>query len=165
MKGRTIRTTGLALAMILVLVAAATPALAADPEPVVAYPGSGVDNWQPIASDPIEFVLAYSGNDEGAEIKVAANPPGSVGFNVFTDQQWLWMGAGESPMTPIGRGTINSHANDNLTWTIRTPRAWTYHIQIFPTTAAPASYWITQAGSGDSILYAVTPLSIGQGVK
>jgi len=158
MNRHSLRKIGLVLAVIVVAAWTVTPAFASTPAPAAVYPAIGVGKWVPIAEKPLEFVLDYSGNDEGAEIQVASNPAGALKFNVYTDQAWKWMGFGDFSAGAIGKGTVNSHAGDNLTWKNRTPFADRFHVQVFNTTSNPASFWIAQTGSGDSLLYAVSTI-------
>jgi hypothetical protein len=160
MNGRKLRYTGLLLAVIVVAAWSVTPALASTAAQGAVFPAIGAGNWNPISSSkPLEFVLDYSGNKEGADVQLASNPAGAVKFNVYTDSAWKSMGLGDYSQGAIGKGTDNPHEGDNINWTHQTPFAERFHVQVFNTTSQPASFWITQNGSGNSKLYAVSTLA------
>jgi hypothetical protein len=155
------RNVGLALGVFVALVLAATPAFASGTtgQPVQ-YPATGVGNWNSIGSQSLEFRLAYPGNDEGAEIQLASDPSSRVGFAVYTDWAWTQLGAGNTDVKPVGMGTPNPDAGGNLTWKVRTHASELYHIQVYLIGMDSAAFWINQQGSGNSVLWAVSPLQV-----
>ncbi len=160
MFGRITRSMVLALGVFVAFMLAAAPAFASGTAGQgVQYPGIGVGNWQPIGSQPLEFDLAYAGNDVGAEIQVASNPASRVGFNVYTDFQWKQLAAGNSSVTPVGKGTPNPTAGNNLTWKASQAPGELYHVQVYLIGTQPAAFWINQQGCGNCVLFAVSPLS------
>ncbi len=159
MFGRITRSVVLALGVFVAFILAAAPAFASGTAGQgVQYPGIGIGNWQSIGSQPLEFDLAYAGNDVGAEIQVASNPASRVGFNVYTDGQWKQLAAGNTSVIPVGRGTPNPKAGNNLTWQARQAPRELYHIQVYLIGTGPAAFWINQQGCGNCALYAVSQL-------
>jgi hypothetical protein len=159
MFGRSARNVGLALGVFVALTLAAAPAFASGTAGgPVQYPGVGVGNWQPLGSQPLEFDLAYAGNDEGVEVQLASFPGSRVMFAVYTDWAWKQLAAGNTDVTPVGMGTPNSDAGGNLTWKVRTGPSELYHIQVYLVGTEPATFWIAQRGFGPSVLWAVSPL-------
>jgi hypothetical protein len=158
MFGRDARDVGLALAICMALLLVAPPVCAAGTGAGVQYPGTGEGNWQPIGSQPLEFDLAYAGSSEGAEIQLASDPSSRVGFAVYTDWAWKQLGAGNRDVKPVGMGTSNPDAGGNLTWKAQANPSELYHIQVYLIGMDPARFWIKQQGSGNSVLWAISPL-------
>jgi hypothetical protein len=156
MFGRETRDVGFALAICMALMLVAPSVCAAGEG--VQYPGIGEGNWQSLGSQPLEFDLAYAGNNEGAEIQLASDPSSRAGFAVYTDWAWKQLGAGNTGVTPVGMGTSNPDAGGNLTWKAQASPSELYHIQVYPIGTDHAMFWIKQQGSGNSVLWAVSPL-------
>jgi hypothetical protein len=160
LNSHSIRDVGFVLVLTFALVLLLTvPALAGVP---VATPAptptllSGIGTWQAIDGNPLEYTFRYSGQDRPAQIMLAADPAGSVGFNAYTDAQWKTMGGGSRGITPIGQGTHNAFAQGDLYWELESPDGGLYHIQVFNLKPGDAHFWIAKSGSGTSGL---TPVS------
>ena len=162
MSARSYRNAGLILAVVMVAVTAVAPAYASSlAVPAQQGAGTGVGNWQTLYSQPLEFDLAYPGGNEGAIVELAANPPNTVGFNAYTDQQWKALAAGDTSVKPIGGGSPNSYSGGNLVWRVGASTPSVFHIQVYPTTANPTSFWIAMTGWGSSVLWQVSGGSSG----
>lgn len=163
MRARYYRNAGLVLAVVMVAVTGVAPAYASS----LAVParGTGVGSWQTLYSQPLEFDLSYPGDNEGAIVEMATNPPNTAGFNVYTDQQWKALSGGDKNVTPIGAGSPNSYASDHLVWKVGASTPSLFHIQVYPTTGNSTSFWIAQTGWGGSVLWQVSAgSSSGSGV-
>ncbi len=137
------------------------------PEPPQAQPapqaqatpaGSGAEAAgapQPPAQ-PGQYDFQYSGGNLPVEVEVAADPGDSVGFNVYTDEQWQHLAANPA-IEPIGRGTRNAHAANHLTWAMKTGPAGLYHVQVYQTGPRPGEYSIVVRGQGVNGPPALTP--------
>ena len=119
----------------------------------------GVDTWYVLeAGQSAEWLFQYPGNSQPALIAFGIDPDNSIRVDVYTDQQWRNMGAGQWPVEPVGRGTTGTLLGwsgeqelldkGDLFWEAVSPKAVLFHIQLSNTTAAPARYWIAQAGPG-----------------
>ncbi len=162
MLGRSARFVGVLLGVFVALLLAAAPTFASGSAgQAVQFPGVGVGNWNTITSgNPLEFDLAYPGNNEGANVTLASNPSSQVGFAVYTDQAWKQLGAGNTDIKPIGFGTSNPNEGGNLSWKVGASTPELYHIQVYKIGMGSATFWINQQGSGGSQFYAVSPLPV-----
>jgi hypothetical protein len=162
MHGKSFRIVGLILAIMLV----ALVVVPASASPVLQSGGNGVagvNSWQTLQPGTTqEWILTYTGDNENANIELGMNPGSSVGFNVFTDQQWKNVDLSE----PVGQGTIRKTTdtsidekvvanNGDLFWsTSSSGGSQVYHIQVYPRTQQPAQYWINAFGPGVGTLTA-----------
>ena len=142
--------------------ATATPAPAPDASPGPdgtqrAFTGEG--NFNVISKEPMEFDFHYPGRDKLVKVIVEARPPGSVGFSVYTDQQWTVFAAGNFTEAPIGRGTVNPHEPGTLFWQGNSPSDGLYHIQVFRL-SEPAAFWIALSGPGATELISLSPPAV-----
>ena len=146
MRGKVWRAAGIILAA---LIAVAVPMISASAQ------SSGPTYYTLNPGQTVEWDLHYNGSDNTAVIEVGAIPQGSVGFNVFTNQQWINADTG----TPIGKGTQWSQIdtssgerifqnNGDLMWETGQSAPETYHIQVYSNASQPIQYTITATGAG-----------------
>jgi hypothetical protein len=146
MRSKVWRTAGVIIA---VLMAVAVPMMSASAQ------NSGPTFYTLNPGQTVEWDLHYNGSNNTAVVEVAAMPQGSVGFNVFTNQQWINADTG----TPIGKGTQWSRVdtssgqrilqnNGDLMWETGQSAAEVYHIQVYSTASQPVQYSITATGAG-----------------
>jgi hypothetical protein len=157
MSARSLREIGLVISLMILVSLVVSPAyaLTAAQEPPLAGIGNG--NWQTMCGQPFEFTFSYIGGGLPTRIKVGATPSDAVGFNAYTDQQWQGLVAGNSSITPVGRGTPNTNEPGNLFWQLQSPDSGFYHVQVFQLSNQPAQFWIAMDGSGSGGLVSVTP--------
>ncbi len=145
MRSKVWQVSGVLLAALLLL---ASPAMSAFAQ------GSG-QTYTLNPGQTVEWVLSYNGSDNPAMVTVAAMPQGSVGFNVFTNNQWV----NSNTANPIGMGTqwtkFDSSQgqsvvqnNGNLTWETGQSGPETYHIQVYSRANQPVQYTLTATGAG-----------------
>jgi hypothetical protein len=127
-------------------VATASPVVKPSPQPAP-FASIGQGNYNVLSDQAMEFDFRYQGGNQPVNVMVGARPPGSVGFSVYTDQQWTLYGAGEWSVVPIGKGTANPVEPGTLFWQGSSPSAGLYHVQVFRL-AEPASFWIALTGPG-----------------
>jgi len=154
---RSIRSVGYVLVAIVLCVLAAAPILAAGPTPPPAPSRTGIGNWQAINGQPLEYDFQYAGTGLPVQILLGMDPASSVGFNVFTDDEWRTLAGGGRLVAPVGRGTHNPYAVGDLSWQLASPSGGLYHVQIFTQSAGTARFWIAQAGPGSGGLTPISP--------
>jgi hypothetical protein len=119
--------------------------------------GTGQDVWHTILpGQPQEFDFNYGGSNISSQIVLGADPGTAVGFNVYTDQQWKGLVAGNTSITPVGRGTPNAHEPGNLFWQAQSSSPEVFHVQVYCTISQDAHFWIELAGNGSPGLTAVS---------
>jgi LPXTG-motif cell wall-anchored protein len=153
MRGKTSSVFGLLLVAFMVLVLAAVPAYAASPAQ------GGMNNWYTLApGQSQEWIFHYTGNDDKATIELASDPANSVGFRVYTNQQWSSL-ASDSTIVPVGQGTQTTSKDDNgnittlnngdLFWVAGSRNGDTYHVQVYSRSGQAVRYWINATGAGN----------------
>ena len=130
----------------------------------------GVYNWHALAAGAsAEWVFTYPGNDDRAVIAFGADPAGSIAVDVYDNDQWRALGAGDASIVPVGRGSpgplAGSDANDpvlqagTLFWEARARPPVTFHVRVANRSQRPAQYWIAQTGPGaGGLTLAVAPV-------
>ncbi len=124
---------------------------------------AGMNNWQTLQpGQTVEWIFNYTGNTDNANVELSMNPANSVGFNVFSDNQWT---TGDTA-TPLGKGTQRTTKdtstgqniisnNGDLFWsTSSSGGSQRFHIVVFSTSQQPAQYWINATGPGAGSLTA-----------
>ncbi len=109
--------------------------------------GAIAGDFQPLTARPVEFSFPHKGNDLSVQVLLEADPPGSVAFNVYTDQQWRELRVGVDPVTPLGSGAPGSQGPAILEWQGSSPQAGLYYVQVFRVTQ-PAAFRIAVSGPG-----------------
>ena len=149
------------VALVVVLIVAAslavTPAYASGLEHWGPPSGIGIGNFTMIFDQPIEFQFQYNGGNVPVKVLVGDDPIGSVRFNVYDDQQWQGLVAGNTAIAPVGRGTANAYEEGSLFWRGQSSVPGVYHVQVFPTTAQPTKFWIALADNGATGLTRIWP--------
>lgn len=132
----------------------ATPEPVSTPSPVVKpsppstqLARTGPGNYNVLSDQAMEFDFRYLGGDQPVNVIIGGKPPGSVGFSVYTDQQWTLFGTGDWSVVPIGKGTANPNEPGTLFWQGNSPSSGLYHVRVFRL-AQPASFWIALTGAG-----------------
>src|SRR5450759_642512 len=157
LSARSIRNVGLVLVAIVLGGLAAAPVSAANPTPPPAPSRTGIGNWQAINGQPLEYGFQYAGTGLPLQILLGMDPASSVGFSVYTDDEWRYLAGGDRTAMPVGRGTHNSYAVGDLFWQLASPSGGLYHVQIFTLSAGTARFWIAAAGPGASSLTPISP--------
>ena len=157
MSAKSFRTAWPILTLIVIgVLAAATNAAAAPAQPSpTPRPHTGIGNFQPLSGQPLEFDFLYTGGESPVQILMGVDPAASAGFSVYTDQQWRDLSAGDRSVQPVGRGTPNPKEPADLFWELVSASGGLYHVQVYQTSSAPASFWIALNGSAASDLVAV----------
>ena len=127
----------------------------------------GIYNWYKLApGESAEWVLHYPANDALALVAFGVDPANAIEVKVYDDWQWRAVGAGDTSVDPIGRGTPGTmgkwDANNeivtagNLFWEANARAPVVFHLQVTNRFQLPAQYWIAQTGPGTGEL---TPVS------
>jgi hypothetical protein len=130
----------------------------------------GIYNWYKLApGESAEWVLHYPGEDKPALVAFGVDPAGAIEVKVYDDWQWRALGAGDTSVVPVGRGTEGTagkwDTNNEITkagdlfWEAGAGPAVVFHIQVTNRSQQPARYWIAQAGPGTGELVPVSPLT------
>ncbi len=160
LSAHSLRKVGFVLLVIALMPLAAASAFAAAPAPPTATPvalGTGIGNWQVIDGQPLEYDFQYIGAGLPVQLMLGVDPAGSVGFNVYTEDQWRALANGNRGVMPVGRGTHNAYTVGDLFWQLVSPSSGRYHVQVFPTGEGTARFWIALTGAGASGLTPVSP--------
>jgi hypothetical protein len=164
------RSVGLALALAAAVLFIVSPACAVDLPQQAGGGVGGMNNWYTLApGQSAEWIFRYPGGDNPALTAFGVDPANSITIDVYDDEQWRSLGAGEWPVEPVGRGTpgtldqwsgnqdlIN---NGNLFWEAAAGSAALFHIQITNSSQSPARYWIAQGGSAAGELTLYSPMA------
>jgi hypothetical protein len=170
MSGKSIQALEFVLAAIMALVVVVVPVSATGPSQAVGGASGGIYNWYELApGESAEWVLHYPGNDAPGLVAFGADPANAIEVKVYDDWQWRAVGAGDTSVVPIGRGTQGTIGNwdthneivtaGNLFWEADAKTPVVFHIQATNRSQQPAQYWISQAGPGTGELTPVSPLS------
>jgi hypothetical protein len=146
-----------ALSVVFPLVSSAAPVPAATVAPAGPVSRTGIGNWQVLDERPQEFAFQYQGTGLPVQILVGVDPAGTVGFNVYTDAQWMALGAGDRTVKPVGRGTHDPFSVADLSWRSSSASGGLYHVQLFQITPAATRFWIAIAGPGAAGLNPMSP--------
>lgn len=170
MSGKSIKAIGFVLAAIMALGLVVAPVKATAPSQATGGASGGIYNWYKLApGESAEWVLHYPGNSSPALIAFGVDPANAIEVKVYDDWQWRAVGAGDTLVEPIGRGTqgtmgkwdtSNEIVNaGNLFWEANAKAPVVFHIQVTNRSQQPAQYWIAQTGPGTGELTPVSPLS------
>jgi hypothetical protein len=118
---------------------------------------TGAGNFNKLSDQAMEFDFTYPGGNQPVNVVVGANPPGSVAFSVYTDQQWQLMASGDFGIPPVGKGTANPVEPGNLFWQSVSVSPGLYHVRVYRL-SEPASFWIALTGPGASELISLSPM-------
>jgi hypothetical protein len=160
---------GICLVVIAAAALAAAPVQGASLAQQGAGAGGGLDNWYVLApGEQAEWVFQYLGNNDPGAVALGVNPAHAVVMNIYNNEQWRALGAGDHTIVPVGKGTsgtLNKWQGDtevihngSLFWEGLARPPVTFHIQVINTSQQPAQYWITQIGSAAGGLSAVSPV-------
>jgi hypothetical protein len=130
----------------------------------------GVDIWYVLPpGQQAEWLFQYGGSYQRALVAFGVDPANAIAVNVYTDEQWRYLGAGDTSVQPVGKGTNGTLENwddskdlvrrANLFWEARSSRKTAFHIQLLNTTQQPARYWLSTAGVGARDLTAVSAVT------
>ena len=170
MLGKTIQTLEAVVAAIMAFVLVGAPVFATGPSQAVGGASGGIYNWYKLApGESAEWVLHYPGNSSPALIAFGVDPANAIEVRVYDDWQWRAVGAGDTSVEPIGRGTPGTMGKwdtnneivkaGNLFWEANAGSPVVFHIQVTNRIQQPAQYWIAQTGPGAGELTPVSPLT------
>jgi hypothetical protein len=171
MSGKSTHALGFVLVAIMALGLAVAPVSATVPSQTTGGAPGGIYNWYTLApGESAEWVLHYPGNDAPALIAFGVDPANAIAVKVYDDWQWRAVGAGDTSVEPIGRGTQGTMGKwdtnnevakaGNLFWEANAKAPVVFHIQVTNTSQQPAQYWIAQTGPGVGELTPVSPLTL-----
>jgi hypothetical protein len=163
------RSAGLALVLAAEVLFVVSPAYAIG-LPQQAGGVGGMNNWYTLTpGQSVEWVFHYPGSNNPALIAFGTDPANSIVVNIYDDEQWRALGAGEWPVEPVGRGTSGTIDkwsgnqdlidNGNLFWEAVAGPAVLFHIQMTNSSQGPSRYWIAQGGSGAGELIPYSPVA------
>jgi hypothetical protein len=170
MSSKPIQAWGFVLVAIMVLGLVVAPVSATVPSQAAGGASGGIYNWYVLApGESAEWVLHYPGNDASALVGFGVDPANTIEVKVYDDWQWRAVGAGDTSVDPIGRGTQGTMGQwgtnneiataGNLFWEANAKAPVVFHIQVTNVSQQPAQYWIAQTGPGAGELTPVSPLS------
>ena len=142
------RSLRLAVALAILVLGTAGPVHAAG-LPQGAGAAGGLNNWYTLpAGGSAEWIFHYPGSNDPALIAFGVDPANSIAVNVYNEEQWRVLGAGDRSVEPVGRGTAGTAGvwngnrdlidNGQLFWEASARPAVTFHIQVINTTQAAA---------------------------
>jgi len=164
------RSAGLALVLAAVVLFSVSPATASGLLQQAAGDVGGMNNWYTLVpGQSVEWVFHYPGSKAPALIAFGMDPANSIAVNVYDDEQWRSLGAGEWSLEPVGRGTSGTLDkwsgnqdlinNGNLFWEAVAGPAVLFHIQMTNASQGPSRYWIAQGGPGAGELSVYSPVA------
>ena len=170
MSGKSIQALELVLVAIMALGLVAVPVSATGPSQAVGGASGGIYNWYKLTpGESAEWVFHYPGNDAPALVAFGVDPADVIEVKVYDDWQWRALGAGDTSISPTGRGTQGTAGQwdtnneivkaGNLFWEAGAGPAVVFHIQVTNRSQQPAQYWIAQTGPGTGELTPVSPLN------
>jgi hypothetical protein len=170
MSVKSIQALGFVLVATMALGLVVAPVSATFPSQAIGEASGGIYKWYMLApGESAEWVLHYPGNGAPALVAFGVDPADAIEVKVYDDWQWRAVGAGDTSVEPIGRGTPGTmgkwNTNNeiatagNLFWEANAKAPVVFHIQATNRSQQPAQYWIAQTGPGSGELTPVSPLS------